>query len=156
MPTYNSDVSPFKKWLPVRAWLVKKPIPASGAGPVVALCDQVNRQVNTSFIYMRDGLNDIWYTPDQFVKAKGGDCEDFCIYKMHRLSQSGVPFAKMEMVICIDKKSREYHAVLRVFSGTSQYILDNQNALLWNGASFNARYSPIYAIGTMGWRICAS
>jgi predicted transglutaminase-like cysteine proteinase len=156
MPDYNKDVSAFKKWVPVRNWLVSKPIPASGVSSIPAACDQVNRQVNTGFIYMRDGLSDTWYTPDQFVKAKGGDCEDFCIYKMHKLSQMGVPLSKMEIVLCIVKKSREYHAALRVFSGVYQYILDNQNKLLWNKDSFNGRYAPIFAISTLGWRICTN
>lgn len=157
MPSYNSDISVFKKWIPIHKWLTSKPVSASaGTSPVPVLCDQVNKQVNTGFIYMRDGLNDMWYTPDQFVKAHGGDCEDFSIYKMYRLSQMGVALSKMELVVCTDKRSRENHAVLRVFNGNYQYILDNQSALLWNKDSYNQRYAPIYAIGTMGWRVCNS
>jgi predicted transglutaminase-like cysteine proteinase len=155
MPDYIKDTSPFKKWIPVKAWFAGKPIAIMASSlPVVAACDQINRAVNSGFVYLRDGLNDLWYTPDQFVKAHGGDCEDFSIYKMYRLAQMGVPLSQMELVICTDKQSREYHCVLRVFSGNNQYILDNQNLLLWNKASYNTRYAPIYAIGTSGWRIC--
>ncbi|HEY8964086.1 MAG TPA: transglutaminase-like cysteine peptidase [Alphaproteobacteria bacterium] len=159
MPDYNSDLSAFKKFSPVAKWLSAQPIKISastGAGPVAALCDTINRQVNTGFIYMRDGLSNVWYTPPQFVKAHGGDCEDFSIYKMYKLSQAGIPLVKQELVICTDKQSREYHCVLRVFAGTSQYILDNQNAKLWTKESFNARYAPIYALSTAGWRICTA
>ena len=155
MPDYNPDVSAFKKWLPVRGWFETRPIAASAASAVVAACDQVNRSVNSQFVYQRDGLNDVWFTPDQFVKFHGGDCEDFSIYKMHRLSQAGVMLSRMELAICIDRRSREYHAVLRVFSGNNQYILDNQTVLLLNKASFNERYEPIYAIGMAGWRVCS-
>ncbi len=156
MVDYNEDVSIFKKWLPVKAWLANKPIPASGLSSVAGACDQVNRSVNSQFIYQRDGLSDIWFTPDQFVKFHGGDCEDFAIYKMYQLIRMGVPPARMELVICIDRQSREYHAVLRVFSGSSQYILDNQTVQLLNRQSYNARYAPLYAIGPSGWRACTT
>ena len=159
MPDYNSDLSAFKKFLPVAKWLNAQPIlinASAGAGPVAALCDKINREVNGGFIYERDGLNNIWYTPAQFVKARGGDCEDFSIYKMYKLSQAGIPLVKQELVICTDKKSREYHCVLRVFSGSNQYILDNQNIKLWDKTSFNTRYAPIYALSVAGWRICTA
>ncbi len=154
--TYNKDVSAFKKWLPIKAWLGKQSGPANGPASIAVACDQVNRAVNSGFVYQRDGLSDVWYTPEQFVKFKGGDCEDFSIYKMHKLMQMGVKPSQMEMVICIDKKSREYHAVLRVFSGNYQYILDNQTVMIMNKDSYNARYAPIYAIGAPGWRACSA
>lgn len=155
MPDYNSDIKAFKKWGPVKKWLQNNTGSITAAsGPAVVHCDAVNKQVNTGFVYMRDGLNDVWYTPAQFIKSHGGDCEDFSIYKMYRLAQMGIAYKNMEIVICTDKKSREHHAVLRVFSGQSQYILDNQTRTLLSKTSFNQRYSPIYAIGMMGWRIC--
>jgi predicted transglutaminase-like cysteine proteinase len=156
MPDYTKDISEFKKWIPVQAWLAKQPKVKANVYSIAATCDQVNRAVNGQFIYQRDGLNDVWYVPDQFVKAHGGDCEDFSIYKMYRLSQLGIDFSKMELVICTDKKSREYHCVLRVFSGNYQYILDNQTVSLLTKDTFNARYAPIYAIGIAGWRVCSA
>ena len=156
MVDYNKDVSVFKKWLPVKTWLGKQSFSSSAPPSIPATCDQVNRAVNSQFVYQRDGLNDQWFTPDQFVTCDGGDCEDFCIYKMSRLAQMGVPLSKMELVICTDKKSREYHCVLRVFSGNYQYILDNQSVQLLAKDSFNERYAPLYAIGPSGWRICSA
>lgn len=156
MVDYNKNLSAFKKWLPVRTWLLSKPVPASAPTSIPVACDQVHRTVSTQFIYQRDGLNDVWFNPDQFVKFRGGDCEDFSIYKMYKLSQMGVPLSKMEVVICTDRKSREHHAVLRVFSGNYQYILDNQTVPLMNKDSYKKRYEPIYAINVTGWRICTS
>lgn len=104
--TYDKNVSAFKKWLPIKTWLGKQSGPANGPASIAVACDQVNRAVNSGFVYQRDGLSDVWYTPEQFVKFKGGDCEDFSIYKMHKLIQLGVKPSQMEMVICIDKKSR--------------------------------------------------
>ncbi len=156
MPTYHKDTSPFTKWALIKIWLAKKKYPSKSVYSIPATCDQINREVNTGFIYQRDGLNDIWFTPDQFTQSHGGDCEDFCIYKMHRLAQEGIALSKMELVICTDKKSREYHAVLRVFSGNYQYVLDNQSVHLLTKDTFNARYAPIYAIGTQGWRVTSS
>jgi predicted transglutaminase-like cysteine proteinase len=154
--TYNKDVSSFKKWIPVKTWLLKQPAVTTPVYGLPAVCDQVNRAVNTQFVYQRDGLNDMWFTPEQFVKGHGGDCEDFSIYKMHRLAQAGVPLSKMELVICTDMRSREYHCVLRVFSGNYQYVLDNQTIGLLTKDTFIARYAPIYAINVSGWRVCGN
>ncbi len=153
---YNKDVSVFKKWLPVKVWLGKQALSVKNVYGLPAVCDQVNRSVNTGFIYQRDGLNDLWFTPPQFVSYRGGDCEDFAIYKLHQLAKLGVDPASMELVICTDRKSREHHCVLRVHSGNYQYVLDNQSASLLTKETFNKRYEPIYAIGTPGWRVCAA
>jgi hypothetical protein len=75
---------------------------------------------------------------------------------MSKLPAEGVALENTELVICIDKKSREYHCVLRVFDGAQEYILDNQNIMLLNKSSFNERYQPIYAIGVQGWRNCTN
>jgi predicted transglutaminase-like cysteine proteinase len=157
MPKYTKDVSAFTKWSPVKNWFQNNPfaIPAAMV-PTVTICDKINRKVNKSFVYIRDGISDTWRTPPQFVSNGGGDCEDFAVYKMSLLAKEGVPLASMELVICFDKFSREYHNVLRVFDGQSEYILDNQNVSLLSKASFNQRYAPIYAIGMSGWRVCTA
>lgn len=154
MPKYTKDVSAFNKWMPVKAWFSSNPAAVSVvAGPVVAACDKVNKKVNTGFIYQRDGVSDIWRTPPQFVANHGGDCEDFSIYKMSELAKAGVPLANMELVVCFDKLSREYHNVLRVFEGVNEYVLDNQAVNLWGKDAFKTRYNSIYAIGMQGWRM---
>jgi predicted transglutaminase-like cysteine proteinase len=154
MPTYNKDVKAFTKWLPVKAWFSNNPVAVSvAAGSIVAACDKINRKVNKSFVYQRDGISDMWRTPPQFVSNHGGDCEDFSIYKMSQLAAAGVALAKMELVICFDKFSREYHNVLRVFDGASEYVLDNQTVPLLGKDAFKTRYSAIYAINLSGWRV---
>lgn len=156
MPSYTKNVSAFTKWIPVRDWLAANTAQAAPTGmPAVVACDKVNRKVNKGFVYQRDGLSDIWMTPQQFTTCGGGDCEDFAIYKMSRLPGEGIALATTELVICIDRRSREYHCVLRVFDGMREYILDNQSVLLLDQSSFNTRYSPIYAIGMAGWRACS-
>lgn len=155
MPDYITDVSPFHKWHPVKDWFLEQPpLVVASMSSVLAACDNINHRVNRSFTYVRDGINDQWQTPAEFVSKGWGDCEDYAIYKMFKLMQLGVLSQDMELVICFDKQSREYHCVLRVFAGTRQYILDNQHALLLNNDSFNARYQPIFAIGLSGWRLC--
>ena len=155
MPEYNSDLSIFTKWHPIKNWFDSQPpmIMASFSS-IIGICDQINREVNRNFVYVRDGINDVWLTPERFKQRGFGDCEDFAIYKLYKLLQSGIPKQIMELVICFDKQSREYHCVLRVFAGTRQYILDNQHVNLLGKTSFNARYQAIYAIGLSGWRIC--
>lgn len=153
--SYNKDVSVFKKWVTVRTWMAKQALASKSVYGLPAVCDQVNRSVNTGFVYQRDGLNDLWFTPVQFTASQGGDCEDFSIYKMYQLARTGVDLSSMELVICTDRKSREHHCVLRVFSGNYQYILDNQSVSLLTKDTFNKRYEPIYAIGMPGWRVCA-
>lgn len=156
MPDYFEDTSPFKKWQPVKNWFESQNFPIQNNQNIPVLCDKVNRDVNFSYIYQRDGLSDIWFTPDEFVAGEGGDCEDYSIFKMYRLAQEGVDLNNMEVVICTDKQSREYHAVLRVFNGTDQYVLDNQTVALLTETSFNERYAPVFAIGPKGWRVCES
>jgi predicted transglutaminase-like cysteine proteinase len=156
MPTYTKNVSAFTKWAPIKAWLIANTAKIKTTQPTVLACDKINKKVNKSFVYQRDGIKDTWFTPTQFVTMSGGDCEDFCIYKMSKLPAEGVALENTELVICIDKKSREYHCVLRVFDGAQEYILDNQNIMLLNKSSFNERYQPIYAIGVQGWRNCTN
>ncbi len=155
MPEYNANISFFTKWIPVKNWFDSHPLltPVSFSSTLAA-CDAINREVNTNFVYVRDGISDTWLTPPEF-KARGyGDCEDFSIYKMSKLIERGVPRQLMELVICFDKQSREYHCVLRVFAGTRQYILDNQHVRLLGKTSFEDRYQAIYALSLSGWRLC--
>ncbi len=156
MPSYHKDISAFTKWIPIQAWLEKNTKKTTIPQPAVVGCNKINKKVNKGFVYQRDGLQDVWLTPPQFMDKGAGDCEDFSIYKMSKLPAEGIALSAMELVICIDRKSREYHCVLRVFEGKQEYILDNQTVLLLNNASFNQRYQPIYAIGISGWRICHS
>ena len=155
MPEYISDTSAFHKWHPIKNWFdAQPPLVMASSSSIIAECDQVNREVNRNFVYARDGISDTWLTPSEFKDQGFGDCEDFSIYKMARLIEEGVPKQMMEIVICFDKQSREYHCVLRVFAGTREYILDNQHVNLLNTDSFNARYQPIFALSISGWRIC--
>ncbi len=156
MPTYTKNISAFTKWIPIKAWLTANVTKTTSSQPTVIACDKINKKTNKSFVYQRDGLKDIWFTPPQFLTNSGGDCEDFCIYKMSKLPAEGIALENTELVICIDKRSREYHCVLRVFEGVNEYILDNQNIMLLSKSAFNERYQAIYAIGVQGWRACSN
>ena len=90
MPTYTKNTSAFTKWAPIKAWLAANTSKVKPTQPTVIACDKINKQVNKSFVYQRDGLKDVWFTPAQFVTCSGGDCEDFSIYKMSKLAALGV------------------------------------------------------------------
>ncbi len=154
MPNYKKDVSDFKKWIPVKNWFTNNmSVVPVGMSSISGACATVNTKVNKGFVYVRDGISDTWKLPPAFKSDGFGDCEDFSIYKMFKLFESGIPQQLTELVICFDRKSREYHCVLRVFEGANHYVLDNQNVNVLNKTAFLGRYSPVYAIGLSGWRL---
>lgn len=79
-----------------------------------------NKQNNSKHVkYQKDelifGQPDYWQTPNEFLKNKLGDCEDFAIAKFFDLKKEGY---NPQIVYCMDKKSG--HAVCVV----DDYILD--------------------------------
>lgn len=84
----------------------------------------VNNYVNYNIKYVND-LNlynslDYWASPDETLKNKAGDCEDFAILKMAILKKLHV---QTSLLIVRDMSTGEDHAVLTSNSG---FILDNK------------------------------
>jgi predicted transglutaminase-like cysteine proteinase len=112
----------------------------------------VNRWANAR-PYVEDivnwGVADYWETPGQFL-AKGGDCEDFAIFKYYSLVQLGFSPDNLRIVVVNDTNMKVFHAVLAVREEGETWLLDNQIAQI---VPFEVavQYVPIYSLNEHGW-----
>jgi predicted transglutaminase-like cysteine proteinase len=108
---------------------------------------QVNRYVNKTQ-YMQDvanwGESDRWSAPAEFF-AKGGDCEDYAIAKYFLLRELGVPPERLKIVVLLDRRRQQAHAVLTVTREHRTLVLDNlrDRIVPWRELD---HYLPIYSL----------
>ena len=104
------------------------------------------------------GERDRWASPSEFV-SRGGDCEDYAIAKFMMLRSAGVPNEALRLVILMDKKTKETHAVLVVypaFAGrfaevAEPKLLDNRDRSVLKTSRLDGRYQPIYSLNETSW-----
>jgi len=120
--------------------------------PRAAQIHAVNRFVN-KFRYRTDdriyGRTDYWATPRQFF-AYGGDCEDFAIVKYLTLKKLGWRMSRLRLVVLIDRRKRQAHAVLAVYHRGKRHILDNQYRRVMRDTQIT-HYRPVYSINERNW-----
>lgn len=110
--------------------------------------------------YLVDGTmqqEDHWMLPSEFLDpkyggAKGGDCEDFAIYKLALLLEAGIPAAQMQ-IVAVQAPTRQGligHAVLVVQDPQERvmYVLDSLRVLGQTPVHYNTTYTPLFAIGS--------
>lgn len=56
--------------------------------------------------------------------ARGGDCEDYALFKKQELIRAGIPPEQLLLAAVLDRK-RQFHAVLVLRTGTQDLVLDN-------------------------------
>lgn len=97
----------------------------------------INREVN-KYKYQEDiklyKQNDHWATPKEFIKNKGGDCEDFAIMKYSLLKQMGYKEDQMRFIYTNYKNKKTGdnlgHLVLAVKNENGlEIILDNTKVI---------------------------
>ncbi len=95
------------------------------------------------------GIADHWATPRELF-ARGGDCEDYAITKYLSLKRLGWDMENVRVVVSMDTRRRELHAILAAKSGGTIWILDN---LLSEPADHRkvAQYRPIFSINEHAW-----
>lgn len=163
----SHNLSPFTKWTgmferfeasmtsgggqqAMSGWM--RELQSLSALPLEAMAERVNRMVN-EVTYIEDSANwgksDYWATPIEFF-ARGGDCEDFAIAKYTALRVLGVPEERLRIAIVHDKKKDIPHAVLIVYTDNGALLLDNQNQMVMNAATYG-RYRPIFSINRQAW-----
>ncbi|OLQ79034.1 sulfate adenylyltransferase [Photobacterium damselae subsp. piscicida] len=73
------------------------------------------------------GKADYWATPQEFVGAGAGDCEDFSIAKYMALRAAGVPDAKLRLIYVKALNLDQFHMVVAYYPTPSSVpeILDN-------------------------------
>ena len=97
----------------------------------------VNAKANRSIRPISDQqqyrIAERWALPTQ----RGGDCEDYALYKKQALIAAGFPPEQLLIAAVLDRK-RQSHAVLVVRTGTQDLVLDNMHnrILPWNKTGY--------------------
>ena len=108
---------------------------------------------------------DHWMMPSEFLDpkyggAKGGDCEDFALYKYGLLLESGVSVHSMKIVAVNAPTAQGLigHAVLVVQDPEQgvMYVLDSLRVLGQTPVHYNTTYIPLYTIGPASVALFAS
>lgn len=95
-----------------------------------------------------------WASPKEFIRKRGGDCEDYAIAKYFALRFFGLPADRMRIVVVRRMDERgvaapEMHAVLAVRTATTWFVLDN-NARpkdnIFPHTQYKGRFAPLYSM----------
>jgi predicted transglutaminase-like cysteine proteinase len=98
-----------------------------------------------------------WATPEEFVRNKGGDCEDYAVVKYMTLRRFRVPAENMWLLLVYDRNRKDYHAVLAVNTGERLFMLDNLSRpsyLLVPSPVFLKSFTPLFAVNEKGVWAC--
>lgn len=91
---------------------------------------RVNTAVNERLAYRSDivqyNRSDVWMSPETFLSASAGDCEDYALGKLWLLSEIGIAPEDMYVMVVRDNIARAPHAFLAVRMGPSFVILDSR------------------------------
>jgi len=97
---------------------------APAGADVVKLAAQVNRAANAAIRPITDqkqyAVAERWSLPSQ----RGGDCEDYALFKKHALIKAGISPDRLLIAAVLDRK-RQVHAVLILRSDLGDFVLDN-------------------------------
>ena len=102
--------------------------------------------------------SEYWAAPKEFLRMRGGDCEDYAIAKYFGLRSLGLDADRMRIVIVRRKDEHgvyaaQLHAVLAVRVRNSWFILDN-NARPRNNifphTQYQGRFNPLYSMNENG------
>ena len=140
VPALAIDANPGTSFLPIRS---EAPPPAGAqalcrkldwacargrsgrAGPeVLALAAAVSRSANAAIPSVSDmaqyGVPERWVLPT----ARGGDCEDYALFKKRALIQAGIAPNRLLLATVLDRQNQG-HAVLVLRTDQGDFVLDN-------------------------------
>lgn len=116
--------------------------------------DQTKVELVNAFInqlqYIDDlkkwGKPDYWASPQEFIKANGGDCEDFAIAKYFTLVSMGIPDSRLRVVSGVTLPAGQPHMLLYYYplSATVPVVLDNRSNQLIS-AYRRSDFIPVYS-----------
>lgn len=147
----NPDMRPFPKWLGVVK--AAHAAPSSGTLKDKALLDAVAKQHSyymTHYKY-QDDPSDHWKTLAEFVKDKGGDCEDFAIAEYFYAVQLGGDESAMNVVIGEYVPRSQVHAALRVNVNGVNWYFDTFTVVPVAEVDYLKTFKPLYNINRLGW-----
>ena len=84
---------------------------------------RANRSIRPISDYNQYRIAERWSLPT----TRGGDCEDYALYKKRELIRAGIPAEQLLIAAVLDRK-RQSHAVLILRTGTQDLVLDNLNS----------------------------
>ena len=85
-----------------------------------AINSRANRSIRPVSDMQQYRIAERWALPTK----RGGDCEDYAIYKKQELIRAGFPPEQLLIAAVLDRK-RQSHAVLVVRTGSQDLVLDN-------------------------------
>ncbi len=95
------------------------------------------------------GKNEYWATPEEFMRNKRGDCEDYAIAKYFALQHFTWPKKDLWVVFLHDKVNVGGHAILLAKIDDKRFVLDNlsqPNYLLIPAVQYEKQVDP-FAMG---------
>lgn len=125
------------------------------AEPELTRVRRVNAFIN-QLPYAEDqeqwGKKEFWTTPQEFIVANGGDCEDFAIAKYFTLREMGVPDNRLKLVYNMSLPRGESHMVLYYYPDqkVSPLVLDSQTSDL-AAAERRSDLLPVYSFNSAGY-----
>jgi len=110
---------------------------------------EINRAINLAIRPMSDlaqyGVADLWTSPLVTLTAGAGDCEDYAIAKYVALREAGVSEDDLRLLVVLDTKLREMHAVVAARLDGSWVVLDNRRLVMLHEVELKD-YMPLFAI----------
>lgn len=114
---------------------------------------KINYMVNRLLSYREDhrlwNAREYWASPQESLKRRAGDCEDYAILKYSLLRDLGVADKDMRIVVIRDTAARQYHAVLSVREKGSWKILDNRFSRVRSEKDL-PHYTALYSVNASG------
>lgn len=167
---YPLETKLFKKWHPIATFFQQRRAIDAMTNQQIAgsakyneftsltwmssFVERVYKSSMLDYTYQRDNGDD-WKTPFRFIDDRGGDCEDFCIYWLDRLSQLGLGLPYFEMVVG-QIPARQLHAALYVYADMKAdyaLVMDILQEKVMEAKLHQKTFSPIIAYNVYGVRV---
>ena len=129
------------------------------------------RMINGFFNHWRSkqdaqtfGTPEHWASPAEFIRNRGGDCEDYAIAKYFALRFLDVPAGNMRLVVLREVSAKgaphpQLHAVLAVKTLKTWFVLDNNarpKLAIHPHTQYKGRFVPLYSMNEDGaWKHAA-
>lgn len=110
---------------------------AAVGADVLKVAAQINRAANSAIRPISD--MDQYATAERWTlpTKRGGDCEDYALFKKMQLIQAGISADRLLVAAVLDKKNNP-HAVLVLRTDMGDFVLDNltSRVLPWNKTGY--------------------
>jgi len=105
----------------------QRTLPRNAMDVIRAVNLRANRAIHPLSDAAQYAREENWSLPTR----KGGDCEDYALFKKYELIKAGIPAERLLIATVLDKRNRA-HAVLVVRTGKTDLVLDNMTNRILN------------------------